>query len=80
MEFIELRGGLMAQPADIALLCDLEDRGMTFAVDGEALRIRGANGQKPELSPGEVSQIKTRKAHLMALVAYDAAATANAPQ
>ncbi len=73
MEFIELNGGLTVPETDITGLLALEARGMRFIVDGEKLRIRGpVDGQTPDLTADEVAFIKARKAHLMALVAYEA--------
>ena len=71
-DFIELSGGLTVPAADIALLLDLERRGCSFEVAGETFKVKGVNGAKPELSPEEIATIKRRKAHLMALVAYQA--------
>ena len=72
--FVELRNGPTVPASDVLLLLALENRGMSFAIDKEKLIVRGLGGQKPNLTPEEVSHIKARKAHLMALVAYEAPA------
>lgn len=80
MEFIELKGGLIV-PADvIAFGCALEARGITLAVDGEKLRVRGSAGAPPALSEEDAAFIRARKPHLMALVAYEAPAWVEAPE
>lgn len=75
-EFIELRGGLIVPADAVALLVDLERRGITCSsTEGGVLRVKGPKGgDKPELSAVEVAAIKARKAHLLALVAYEAPA------
>lgn len=69
MELVELRGGLIVPAEVIAFGCALEGRGITMAVDGDKLRVRGQDGP-PQLSAEETAFIRARKAHLMALVAY----------
>jgi hypothetical protein len=70
MDFIELRGGLTVPAETITFLCGLENRGITCELSGETLRVKGPNNQKPELSESDSTFIRARKAHLMALIAY----------
>ena len=70
MELVELRGGLTVPLEDLQFLWALETLGMACEVVGDKLRVQGPNGTKPDLSDEDVTYIKARKPHLLALVAY----------
>ena len=71
-ELIEFRGGLVAPVDAVRLLWALEDRGIRCQTAGSTLRVTGPNGTTPELTDEEITTIKARKPHLLALVAYQA--------
>ena len=71
MELIELRGGLTVPLGDLQFLWALETLGMTCEVVADKLRVQGPDGTKPNLSEEDVTYIKARKPHLLALYGFD---------
>lgn len=71
MAFVELRGGLTLPVEVVEFALGLEDRGVRLEAAGDVLRVTSAAG-KPELSESEIAFIRSRKAHLLAVAAYQA--------
>lgn len=71
MEFVELQGGLTLPVEILEFALRLEDRGVHLQVAGDVLKVT-ADAGKPVLSEDEVAFIRKRKAHLMAVAAYQA--------
>jgi hypothetical protein len=72
MEFVELKGGLTLPTDVLEFALKLEDRGIVLEAAGEVLRVKEKTGSKPVLSDEESAFIRSRKAHLMAVAAYQA--------
>ena len=72
MGLIELKAGPTVPSEAISLGLSLEARGLILKVDGDRLRVSGANGAKPDLSSEDAEQIRKWKFHLMALCTYEA--------
>jgi hypothetical protein len=71
MEFVELRGGLTLPTDVIEFALGLENRGLQLEAAGDVLRVKAQDG-KPILSAEETAFIRSRKAHLLAVAAYQA--------
>mgnify|MGYP006919630040 CR=1 FL=1 len=69
---ITLNGGMTVPAAVIVLGNGLERRGITLTRDGETLKVRGSGGQKADLTAEDIAGIKRYKAHLLALIDYQA--------
>jgi hypothetical protein len=68
--YVLLRGGLTVPVAPLLLLFELEGRGLTLTVDGDALLVRPASC----LTEEDCRRIRRWKPHLLALVSYQAPA------
>ena len=73
-KLVALAGGLTVPTEAFQLAHGLLNRGLELRQDGDRLRVIGPDGEKPELSDDEVSQIKRYKLHVLALLAYRAQA------
>jgi hypothetical protein len=65
--FVVLKGGLTLPLEALRLALALEDRGATFAVDGEDLVVDGPSGL---LTDADQVAIRRWKLHLMAMATY----------
>ena len=65
--FVVLKGGLTLPLEALKLAWALEDRGATFAVDGEDLVVDGPSGL---LTDADQVAIRRWKLHLMAMATY----------
>ena len=63
-------GGLDVPKDAYILLFELAGRDLIFSQEGEMLRIKRADGGRPEFLAGEVERIKKWKMHLLAMLAY----------
>ena len=73
MEFVELRGGLTLPVEILEFALGLEARGVHLQASGDVLKVSADEG-KPILSEDEIAFIRNRKAHLLAVAAYQAPA------
>lgn len=69
--FIEL-AGLTVPLAAWDFTWGLLHRGLELKADGDKLRVSGPGGARPELSEAEIAGIRRYKAHLLALITYQA--------
>jgi hypothetical protein len=67
--FVVLKGGITVPLEALQLAWALEDRGATFAVEGENLVVEGPRGF---LTEPDLAAIRRWRAHLKAIAAYDA--------
>jgi hypothetical protein len=67
-DFIPLRHGPVVPVAPLQLLLNLEARGFTFTRDGEVLEVQPYD----RLTREDVAGIRRWKAHLIALIEYEA--------
>ena len=67
-DFVVLRGGLSLPLAPFLLALDLEQRGLHLTLEGDVLKV----GPCDLLTDADRALIRRWKAHLLAIVAYDA--------
>ena len=65
-------GGLTVPLDAFNLAHELIGRDLILSQTGETLRIKGPNGNKPDLSKSEVERIRKWKWHLICLLNYKA--------
>ena len=67
-DFVVLRGGLTLPVDAVRLALDLERRGLRLAADGDSLSV----GPRELITDADRNLIRRWKAHLLAIVSYDA--------
>ena len=74
MEYLTLLNGPTLPAPEIDLALRLEAQGLELIAEptseGPHLRLHNPRGGPPAVSPADVEEIRTWKAHLLALVAY----------
>lgn len=73
IELVDLPG--LTVPADAyRFLFSLLDRDFVLVQEDDKLRVKGPNGQKPDLSADDIQKITRWKHHILAMLAYKAPA------